>query len=64
MRLIQIGIIALILLIALAIDRLQRQLTPGLGQLVPALSNWARGDFSAEVRIASRIREIDDIETR
>jgi len=30
---------------------------------VPALSNWARGDFSAEVRIASRIREIDDIET-
>ncbi len=62
-RLIQIGIIALILLIALAIDRLQRQLTRALGQLVPALSNWARGDFSAEVRIASRIREIDDIET-
>ena len=63
MRLIQIGIIALILLIALAIDRLQRQLTRALGQLVPALSNWARGDFSAEVRIATRIREIDDIET-
>ncbi len=62
-RLIQIGIIALILLIALAIDRLQRQLTRALGQLVPALSNWARGDFSAEVRIASQIREIDDIET-
>ena len=63
MRLIQIGIIALILLIALAIDRLQRQLTRALGQLVPALSNWARGDFNSEVRIATRIREIDDIET-
>ena len=64
MRLIQIGIIALILLIALAIDRLQRQLTRALGQLVPALSNWARGDFNSEVRIATRIREIDDIRPR
>ena len=62
-RLIQVGIIALILLIALAIDRLQRQLTRALGQLVPALSSWAEGDFSADVRIETKIREIADIET-
>ncbi len=62
-RLIQGAIIALILLIALAIDRLQRQLTRTLGQLVPALSAWAEGDFSQDARIESKIREIADIET-
>jgi methyl-accepting chemotaxis protein len=62
-RLIQIGIIALILLIALAIDRLQRQLTRALGQLVPALSSWAKGDFASAVRIETKITEITDIET-
>jgi len=62
-RLIQGAIIALILLIALAIDRLQRQLTRTLGQLVPALSAWAEGDFSKDARIDSKIREITDIET-
>ncbi|MGE4407305.1 MAG: methyl-accepting chemotaxis protein [Pseudomonas sp.] len=62
-RLLQVGIIALILLIALAIDRLQRQLTRTLGQLVPALSAWAEGDFSQDARIESKIREIADIET-
>ncbi|WP_273527172.1 methyl-accepting chemotaxis protein [Pseudomonas sp.] len=62
-RLIQGAIIALILLIALAVDRLQRQLTRTLGQLVPALSAWAEGDFSRDARIDSKIREIIDIET-
>jgi methyl-accepting chemotaxis protein len=62
-RLLQGGIIALILLIALAIDRLQRQLTRTLGQLVPALSAWAEGDFASDARIESKIREIADIES-
>jgi len=62
-RLLQVGIIMLILLIALAIDRLQRQLTRTLGQLVPALSAWAEGDFASDARIESKIREIVDIES-
>ena len=62
-RLLQGGIILLILLIALAIDRLQRQLTRTLGQLVPTLSAWAEGDFAGDARIESKIREIADIES-
>ncbi|MFI8689025.1 methyl-accepting chemotaxis protein [Stutzerimonas kunmingensis] len=62
-RMLQVGIIMLILLIALAIDRLQRQLTRALGQLVPALSEWAEGDFASDARIESNIREIADIES-
>ncbi|WP_313525397.1 methyl-accepting chemotaxis protein [Stutzerimonas kunmingensis] len=62
-RMLQGGIILLILLIALAIDRLQRQLTRALGQLVPALSEWAEGDFASDARIESKIREIADIES-
>jgi len=62
-RILQGGIILLILLIALAIDRLQRQLTRALGQLVPALSSWAKGDFASAVRIETKITEITDIET-
>jgi len=62
-RMLQVGIILLILLIALAIDRLQRQLTRALGQLVPALSAWARGDFASDARLESKIREIVDIES-
>ncbi len=62
-RMLQVGIIMLILLIALAIDRLQRQLTRALGQLVPALSAWAEGDFASDARIESKIREIADIES-
>jgi len=56
-------IIALILLIALAIDRLQRRLTRALGELVPALSSWAQGDFSEAVKLNSNISEITGIET-
>jgi len=62
-RLAQGGIIALILLIALAIDRLQRRLTRTLGQLVPALSSWAQGDFNEVVKLDSKISEMEAIET-
>lgn len=62
-RLAQGCIIALILLIALAIDRLQRRLTRALGELVPALSSWAQGDFSEAVKLNSNISEITGIET-
>ena len=61
-RLIQGLMIGLILLIALAIDRIQRRLSRVLGQLVPALSKWADGDFSSTIVIDSRIRELQDIE--
>ncbi len=60
-RLIQGTIIVLILLIALAIDRLQRQLTRALGQLAPALSAWAQGDFGEAVRLKSRTPEMVEI---
>lgn len=62
-RLAQGGIIVLILLIALAIDRLQRRLTRALGQLVPALSSWAQGDFKQVAKLDSGISEMTDIET-
>ena len=62
-RLAQASIIALILLIALAIDRLQRRLTRTLAALVPALSSWAQGDFKQVAKIDSNIREMKDIET-
>ena len=62
-RLIQGTIIALILLIALAIDQLQRRLTQALGQLVPALSSWAKGDFSQHVALRSNTPELIDIAT-
>ena len=61
-RLIQGLMIGLILLIALAIDRIQRRISRVLGQLVPALSKWADGDFSSAIVIDSRIRELHDIE--
>ncbi len=61
-RLIQAAIIALILLIAFAIDRLQRRLTQALGRLVPALSTWAEGDFTRAVAIDSRTPELTEIE--
>ncbi len=62
-RLIQAIIIGFILLIALAIDRLQRQLTRTLGDLAPALAAWAAGDFSRPASVRSRTRELLDIET-
>ncbi|WP_420800884.1 methyl-accepting chemotaxis protein [Pseudomonas cavernae] len=54
--------IGLILLIALTIDRIQRRLARLLGQLVPALSAWAEGDFAAPIQLPTRTRELRDIE--
>lgn len=59
--LIQGAIIVLILLIALAIDRFQRRLTHALGQLAPALSAWAQGDFSTAAQIKSKTPEMIEI---
>ncbi|MEX6501554.1 methyl-accepting chemotaxis protein [Pseudomonas zhanjiangensis] len=54
--------IGLILLSALAIDRIQRRLASVLTRLVPALSAWAQGDFGEDIRLGSRTRELCDIE--
>ncbi|MBG6634339.1 methyl-accepting chemotaxis protein [Pseudomonas aeruginosa] len=61
-RLIQGGMIALILLIALAIDSLQRRLARVLGQLVPALSAWADGDFSRPISLRTRTADLRNLE--
>lgn len=61
-RLTQGLMIGLILLIALLIDRIQRRLSQVLGQLVPALSTWAQGDFATQVSLNSRTQELRDIE--
>lgn len=60
-RVMQGTIIALILLIALAIDRVQRQLTYALGQLAPALSAWAQGDFGTAAQLKSKTPEMIEI---
>ncbi len=62
-RLIQGTIIVLILVIAFAIDRLQRQLTRALAQLAPALGAWAQGDFGKAIRLGSKTPEMIEIET-
>ena len=61
-RLIQGVMIGLILLIALLIDTLQRRLARTLTQLAPALSTWAEGDFSRDIQVDARNRELKDIE--
>ncbi|HFH3418383.1 TPA: methyl-accepting chemotaxis protein CtpL [Pseudomonas aeruginosa] len=61
-RLLQGGMIALILLIALAIDSLQRRLARVLGQLVPALSAWADGDFSRPISLRTRTEDLRNLE--
>lgn len=61
-RLILGAMVALILLIALIIDTLQRRLSRLLERLVPALSAWAAGDFSREIHLATNTRELRDIE--
>jgi len=62
-RVIQGTIIVLILLIAFAIDRLQRQLTRSLGQLAPALSAWAGGNFETPVELHTRTPDMIEIGT-
>ena len=61
-RLILGAMVALILIIALIIDTLQRRLSRLLERLVPALSAWAAGDFGADVRLDTNTRELRDIE--
>ena len=61
-RLMQGVMIALILLIALVIDRLQRRLARVLTALDPALSAWAGGDFSNPIDLPPSNREMHDIQ--
>lgn len=61
-RLIQGVMIAMILLIALLIDTLQRRLTRVLTNLSPALSRWAEGDFSQTIALGATNRELRDIQ--
>ncbi|WP_085656625.1 methyl-accepting chemotaxis protein [Pseudomonas sp. B11(2017)] len=61
-RLMQGVMIGLILLIALLIDTLQRRLARTLTNLAPALSTWAEGDFSRDIRLGKTNRELHDIE--
>jgi methyl-accepting chemotaxis protein len=61
-RLMQGVMIALILLIALLIDTLQRRLARTLTNLAPALSTWAEGDFSRDIELGKTNRELHDIQ--
>ena len=61
-RVIQGLMIGLILLIALLIDTLQRRLARVLGNLAPALSQWAGGDFSQAIALGRSNREMHDIQ--
>ena len=61
-RLIQGAMIALILLIALLIDTLQRRLANVLTRLAPLLSTWAQGDFSHDIQLGKTNRELRDIQ--
>lgn len=61
-RQLQVAMILAIVLIALLADRLQRRLTRQLGQLVPALTAWAGGDFSRPIDASASIDELRTIE--
>ncbi|XGX18061.1 methyl-accepting chemotaxis protein [Pseudomonas solani] len=61
-RVIQGLMIGLILLIALAVDRIQRNLTRVLGRLMQSLSAWASGDFSKPIALDSKIDDLRGIE--
>jgi len=61
-RLLQGGVIALLLLIAISIDTLQRRLTRVLERLVPQLSNWAAGHFGQSVGLQAQTTEMRAIE--
>jgi methyl-accepting chemotaxis protein len=56
-------VIALIMLIAFGIDRIQRNLTHLLARMQPALAAWAGGDFTEAVTLKTRIREIQELQT-
>ena len=61
-RLIQAVMIALILLIALLLDTLQRKLAKVLTHLAPMLGTWAQGDFSRDIQLGNTNRELHDIQ--
>ncbi|TLP55415.1 MULTISPECIES: methyl-accepting chemotaxis protein [Pseudomonas] len=61
-RIMQGLMIALILLIALLIDTLQRRLARTLTGLAPALSRWAEGDFAQPIALGKTNRELHDIQ--
>lgn len=61
-RLIQGLMIALILVIALLIDTLQRRLARVLTNLAPALSRWAEGNFADAIALGKSNREMHDIQ--
>ncbi|MDZ5604461.1 methyl-accepting chemotaxis protein [Pseudomonas sp. RP23018S] len=61
-RTLQGVMIALILLIALLIDALQRRLARTLSNLAPALSRWAEGDFAETIALGRTNRELHDIQ--
>ncbi|WP_409289636.1 methyl-accepting chemotaxis protein [Pseudomonas sp. KCJK8927] len=61
-RIIQGLMIAVILLIALLIDTLQRRLARTLTSLAPALSRWAEGDFAKAIVLGKSNRELQDIQ--
>ena len=61
-RVIQGVMIALILLIALLFDTLQRRLAGVLTRLAPALSTWADGDFAQPIALGRTNQELHAIE--
>ncbi|TWI58374.1 methyl-accepting chemotaxis protein [Pseudomonas duriflava] len=58
-RLLQGSIIMLILLTALAVDRLQRRLAHTLERWVPTLARWTEGDFSQPLQTRTRTTELN-----
>lgn len=61
-RVIQGAMIAVILLIALLFDTLQRRLARVLTRLAPALSTWADGDFAQPIALGRTNHELHAIE--
>nr|WP_296249361.1 methyl-accepting chemotaxis protein [Pseudomonas sp. UBA4194] len=61
-RVIQGVMIALILLIALLFDTLQRRLAGVLTRLAPALSTWADGDFAQPIALGRTNQELHAIQ--
>ncbi|MEH6492286.1 methyl-accepting chemotaxis protein [Halopseudomonas sp.] len=61
-RNVQLAIIALIILIALLIDRIQRSIANAISHFAPTLSTYASGDFRSAVRTHSNTRELVQLE--
>ncbi|AIR89329.1 methyl-accepting chemotaxis protein [Pseudomonas cremoricolorata] len=61
-RTLQVLMIAVILLIAVLIDTLQRRMARTLSNLAPALSRWAEGDFAETISLGRTNRELHDIQ--